>query len=104
MESRESPPKGEPNPKPSSPKWSSPIWYLPVMILLLWFWQSTMTQFSYRTIPYSEFKAHLNQREVVKCVVRVDEIQGEIVASTLSNTYATKVVHTNQPHTQTTAD
>src|SRR5947209_7814196 len=69
-------------PKPKTPKWSSPLWYLPVMILVLWFWQSTMSQFSYRTIPYSEFKAALDRHEVVKCVVRDDDIQGEIVPKT----------------------
>ena len=52
------------------------------MILLLWFWQSTVSQFSYRTMPYSEFKASLNRHEVVKCVVRDDDIEGEIVAKT----------------------
>jgi cell division protease FtsH len=49
------------------------------MFLLLWLWQSTISQFSYRTIPYSEFKEHLNRREVVKCLIRDDDIQGEIV-------------------------
>src|SRR5579864_8536392 len=71
------PPKGETKPKP--PKWSSPLWYLPVMIVLLWFWQSTVSQFSYKTIPYSEFKGYLIRHEVIKCVVRDDDIQGEIL-------------------------
>ena len=48
------------------------------MFLLLWVWQSTVTQFAYRNIPYSEFKNYLHRREVVKCIVRVDDIQGEI--------------------------
>src|SRR5215469_13118046 len=77
MDQRNPPSKGEQ--KPKTPKWSSPLWYLPVMILLLWFWQSTVSQFSYRTIPYSEFKNYLGRHEVVKCVVRDDDIQGEIV-------------------------
>jgi len=80
MEARNPGPKGELKPKP--PKWSSPIWYLPVMFLLLWFWQSTVSQFSYRTIPYSEFKASLARHEVVSCVVRDDDIQGEILPKT----------------------
>jgi len=49
------------------------------MILLLWFWQSTVSQFSYHTIPYSEFKSHLARHEVVRCVIREDDIQGEIL-------------------------
>src|SRR5215472_5864298 len=76
MDSREPAPKRELRPK--TPKWSSPLWYLPIMLLLLWFWQSTVSQFAYRTIPYSEFKEHLNQHEVIRCVVKEDEIQGEI--------------------------
>ena len=77
MEPRNPPPKGDSKPKP--PKWSSPLWYLPVMILLLWFWQSTVSQFSYHTILYSEFKAYLARHEVVRCVIREDDIQGEIL-------------------------
>ncbi|HEV2394002.1 MAG TPA: ATP-dependent zinc metalloprotease FtsH [Verrucomicrobiae bacterium] len=76
MDNREPPPKKDLRPK--VPKWSSPLWYLPLMLLLLWFWQSTLSQFSYRTIPYSEFKHYLQHHEVVKCVVREDDIQGEI--------------------------
>ena len=76
MDPRNPPPKGDSKPKP--PKWSSPLWYLPIMILLLWFWQSTVSQFSYRTIPYSEFKSYLANHEVVRCVIRDDDIQGEI--------------------------
>src|SRR5215471_3682374 len=77
MEPRKPPPTGDSKPKP--PKWSSPLWYLPVMILLLWFWQSTVSQFSYHTIPYSDFKGYLARHEVVRCVVRDDDIQGEIL-------------------------
>src|SRR5882672_3200259 len=64
--------------KPKAPKWSSPIWYLPVMLLLLWFWQSTISQFAYRTIPYSEFKDHLRRGEVAECVVKDDAIEGKV--------------------------
>jgi cell division protease FtsH len=48
------------------------------MVLLLWFWQSTLAQFSYKTISYSDFKAFLAQHTVVECVVRDDDIQGKI--------------------------
>ena len=94
MEQRKPPPKGDSKQKP--PRWSSPIWYLPVMILLLWFWQSTVSQFSYHTIPYSEFKSYLARHEVVRCVVRDDDIQGEILPKAAptpgseSNTNVTK--------------
>jgi len=78
MELRNPPPKGDSKPK-QPPKWSSTIWYLPVMLVLLWFWQSAISQFSYRTISYSEFKAYLAKHEVARCVVREEDIQGEIV-------------------------
>jgi cell division protease FtsH len=80
MDQRNPPPKGDA--KPKAPKWSSPLWYLPIMILLLWFWQSTVSQFSYRTIPYSEFKSYLAKHEIVRCVIREDDIQGEIQPKT----------------------
>jgi cell division protease FtsH len=48
------------------------------MLLLVWLWQGTLAQFSYRTIPYSDFKEHLQKHEVTKCLIREDDIQGEI--------------------------
>jgi cell division protease FtsH len=76
MEPREPTPKREF--KPKAPKWNSPLWYLPIMLLLLWAWQSTFTQLSYRTIPYSEFKDHLKHHQVVECTVRDDSVEGKI--------------------------
>ncbi len=48
------------------------------MLLLVWLWQGTVTQFSLRIIPYSEFKQRLQRREVVECVVKDDAIEGKI--------------------------
>ncbi len=76
MEPREPTPKRDSRPKP--PKWSSPLWYLPIMLLLLWVSQGTVNQLSYRTVPYSEFKNYLDHREITRCVIQEDEIQGEI--------------------------
>jgi len=59
------------------------------MLLLLWFWQSTISQFSYKTIPYSDFKAHLARHEVIRCVVRDDDIQGEILPVSTPTTGST---------------
>ena len=95
MEPRNTPPKGDAKPKP--PKWSSPLWYLPVMVLLLWFWQSTFSQFSYRTIPYSEFKSYLARHEVVRCVIREDDIQGDILPKTAQTTPTPAQAGTNSP-------
>ena len=97
MDPRNLPPKGDSKSKPKPPKWSSPLWYLPVMILLLWFWQSTISQFSYRTIPYSEFKSYLSRHEVVRCVIREDDIQGEILPPKATETKSPPEVHTNAP-------
>ncbi|NIP93479.1 MAG: ATP-dependent metallopeptidase FtsH/Yme1/Tma family protein, partial [Akkermansiaceae bacterium] len=49
-----------------------------VMLVVLWIWQSTVTTLAMRTIPYSEFKQHLAQGEVVECSVEVDEVRGRI--------------------------
>src|SRR4029077_8474152 len=76
MEPRKPSPPGEFRPKP--PRWTSPLWYLPLMVLLLWFWQTSVSQFSYRSIPYSEFKACLNRHEVAECLIREDDIEGKI--------------------------
>jgi hypothetical protein len=46
MDQPEKPQKREFKPKP--PKWNSPVWYLPLMLLLIWFWQSTVSQLSFR--------------------------------------------------------
>lgn len=84
MEQHEPPPRKELRPKP--PKWSSPFWYLPIMLLLVWLWQGTLSQFSYRAISYSEFKEHVRRHEVTNCVIREDDIQGEIQPKALATT------------------
>ena len=60
------------------PRWGAPLWYLPLMLLAIWIWQSMIVQFSYKTIPYSEFKSHLRQGEVLECAVKEDAIEGKI--------------------------
>ena len=78
MERRDPPPKRDL--KPSPPKWSSPLWFLPLMLILLWFWQSTIVSFAFKTIPYSEFKEHLAKGEVIECTVKETTIEGSIRA------------------------
>src|ERR1051326_5055392 len=63
---------------PTPPKWNSPLWYLPLMLLALWFWQSMVVQFAYKTIPYSEFKEHLRNGEIKECAVKESTIEGTI--------------------------
>jgi len=55
------------------------VWPLFAMLMALWVWQAAFSQFSVRTIPYSQFRAHLARREVADAVVRQDEIVGRIV-------------------------
>lgn len=41
-----------------------------------------MVQFSFKTIPYSEFKSHLQRGEVTECAVKEDAIEGKIQPKT----------------------
>src|SRR5512135_105630 len=59
--------------------WRLLLGYAVLTLLLLWMWQEALGQMVLRTIPYSEFKAHLARGEVVECAVRQDEIEGRIV-------------------------
>src|SRR2546422_757101 len=79
--------------KPGPPRWNAALWYLPLMLLLLWLWQSTIVQFTYKTIPYSEFKDHLRAGEVIECTVKEDAIEGKIQpkAATAAPTGTTNV-------------
>src|SRR5690349_13678374 len=92
--------KRELGPKP--PKWSSPLWFLPLMLLMLWIWQSTLSQFSYRTVSYREFKNHVVHHEVSKCIVRQDDIQGEIDPKSSSAVATT--ANTNTPNRRAVND
>ncbi len=48
------------------------------MLLLLWLWQSAIVQYSYKTIPYSEFKEYLAKHEVAEVVIKETVIEGKI--------------------------
>jgi cell division protease FtsH len=61
------------------PQWRFWIWYFLATLLVLWVWQEVANQVQFRTIPYSQFKTYLAQREVVEAVVKQDEIDGRIV-------------------------
>ncbi|MBA4149984.1 MAG: ATP-dependent metallopeptidase FtsH/Yme1/Tma family protein [Verrucomicrobia bacterium] len=64
--------------KKVAPHWNFPLWYLPLMLLLLWMWQGAFGQFTVQTIPYSQFKEHLANGEVVEVAVRETEVTGTI--------------------------
>ncbi len=81
------------------PGWGPLLWYLPLMLVLVWLWQGALTQFSVKTIPYSEFKEYLNKGQVVEATVREDAIEGRINTKKGQTTEAEKpaTTATNQP-------
>ena len=54
------------------------FWYLFLTLILLWLWQDAFRQVALRTIPYSEFKAHVARGEVSDCTIEQDEITGKV--------------------------
>jgi cell division protease FtsH len=68
------------------------VGYLVATLLVLWGWQEFFAQLAVRTIPYSQFKRHLAQREVVEASVRPDEIVGRIVPQAARDTNAPPAV------------
>src|SRR4051812_38801069 len=97
----------KPNPKiPGKwdPQFKWAMLYFIVALLVLWGWQEMFTQFAVRTIPYSEFKRHLQRREVTEASVKESEIIGRIVPSSgVTNAAASNAVAaahaTNSPTT-----
>jgi cell division protease FtsH len=73
-----------PKPKPKQDEitppnnWRFLWWYLPLVLLVLWLWQDLARQATVKTIPYSQFKQYLAQREVVSVQVGQNEIIGKI--------------------------
>jgi cell division protease FtsH len=47
-------------------------------LALLWLWQSAIEGLTVTTIPYSEFKQHVQRAEVVEALIKADVIEGEI--------------------------
>jgi cell division protease FtsH len=64
------------------PLWRFTVWYVVLGLLLLWLWQDATRNLAFRTIAYSDFKAHVAKREVVECAVQEDEIKGRITLKT----------------------
>jgi len=65
--------------QPPSRGWGAVAFYIAFALLAASFWQSAVGDFSRRSIPYSDFKAHLAQGEVERCLVKDDVIEGRIV-------------------------
>ena len=64
------------------------IWYFLITLLVLWGWQELFHHVSVRTIPYSQFKAHLARHEVIEAAVKPDEVVGRIVPLAARDTNA----------------
>jgi len=73
-------------PDKNKPNWRVNLWPYFIMLLVLWGWQAVVNQFEVRTIPYSEFRAHLARHEVVNAVVKQDEILGRITPQSVPST------------------
>src|SRR3954468_18361206 len=71
--------QGDSKAPPSPPRWNFPLWYLPVALVLLWFWQSMIVQFAYKTVPYSEFKQRLRDGEIKECIVKENSVEGTLL-------------------------
>ena len=49
------------------------------MLVVLWIWQDAVSNYTVKTLPYSEFKQHLRQGEVIEARLSPDQIDGKIV-------------------------
>ena len=68
----------KPPPFPGAPRWKIPLWNILLMLLMLWIWQDAITNYSVKTLSYSEFKEHLQRGEVTQAKLRPDQIEGKI--------------------------
>jgi cell division protease FtsH len=64
------------------PQWRLPMGYFALAFLLLFIWQQAFSQYTVRTIPYSEFKESLARGEIVECAVKDEDITGKIILKT----------------------
>jgi cell division protease FtsH len=79
-----------------TPKYRLPIWNILLMLILLWIWQDAITNYTVKTLPYSEFKEHVRKGEVTEASISPDRIQGKIkLLGTGTNVTATPA--TNKP-------
>src|SRR5256885_10481808 len=60
------------------PSWKFAFWYVPIVFVLLWLAMGAFVRMNVRNIPYSEFKEHVQRKEVVECIIREDTIEGRI--------------------------
>ncbi|HEX7859085.1 MAG TPA: ATP-dependent zinc metalloprotease FtsH [Verrucomicrobiae bacterium] len=61
------------------PPFRFPIWNIIMMLILLWIWQDTVANLTVKTLPYSEFKKHVRNGEVLEAKVSAERIDGRIL-------------------------
>jgi cell division protease FtsH len=66
------------------PRFKLPLWHILFMLLLLWLWQDAITNYTVKTLSYSEFKQHVRNGEVTEARIAPEQINGKIVLKTAS--------------------
>lgn len=70
------------------PQWKLPIWHIIFMLVLLWVWQDAVSNYTVKTLSYSEFKEHVRRGDVVEAKVSPEQVTGRIVLKTAGSTNA----------------
>ncbi|MBO7391628.1 MAG: ATP-dependent zinc metalloprotease FtsH [Verrucomicrobia bacterium] len=73
---------GGDRPPRENPPWRFSMGYLGIALLVLMIWHGMMNASGSRSIPYSEFKKHVDRGEVTECSISADMISGKIVPKT----------------------
>ncbi len=64
------------------PRFKLPLWHILFMLLLLWLWQDAITNYTVKTLSYSEFKQHVRSGEVTEARIGPEQINGKVVLKT----------------------
>ena len=74
------------------------------MLALLWIWQTSLTQLTVKTIPYSDFKGHLRRGEIVEAAVKETEITGKIALNAVRAGATNAPAQSSSPATNQISD
>jgi cell division protease FtsH len=79
------PGKGKDRQKPPSetpPGWKLPLWHILFMLLLLWMWQDAISNYTVKTLSYSELKDYVRRGEVIEAKIGPEQITGKVELKT----------------------
>ncbi len=76
-------------------KWKIPLWQILMMLLMLWIWQDAITNYTVKTLTYSEFKTHLKNGEITEAKLSPDQISGKIELKAATNAPAVQATNAN---------